>query len=342
MDRPCRAVKGGEEAVAGRVHLLAAEAPQLRADGLVMLLKQLAPGAVPQLGRSRGGADDVREENRREDAVRLGLPRLPFDNLFLEAFELGKEPVGVADLRGEVTPGQFHQAGAGNVLRQVSPVPDVHELVVRSLHDQGRDPNQGQYVADVHVEVHPQVGSRRARADAESDDSRKALPFLLRRARRATSKPLGGSFAIAPTPHGFLNPSLPLGSRRKPGKLRAPDEARPRVDQDEGSRSLGIRGCEQRAEWTPVSEPTKDCTLHTCGVHDRADVVHARLERRRPDNAVGHAGSSLVEQEQAAERSEPTEEPSLRRVLPGELDVMGHAGDKDEVERPRPRPGRRC
>ena len=70
-----------------------------------MLLKQLAPGAVPQLGRSRGGADDVREENRREDAVRLGLPRLPFDNLFLEAFELGKEPVGVADLRGEVTPG---------------------------------------------------------------------------------------------------------------------------------------------------------------------------------------------------------------------------------------------
>src|SRR5689334_7153280 len=42
-DRPRRAVEGGEEAVAGGVHLLAAETPQLRADDLVMLLQKLPP-----------------------------------------------------------------------------------------------------------------------------------------------------------------------------------------------------------------------------------------------------------------------------------------------------------
>jgi len=103
-DRPCRAVEGGEEAVASGVHFLTAETTELRADGLVMLLQYSAPGAVAQLDRPRGGADDVREENGREDSVRLGLPRLPCGDLCKEAFQLGQERFGIADRRAKSRP----------------------------------------------------------------------------------------------------------------------------------------------------------------------------------------------------------------------------------------------
>src|SRR5439155_14615863 len=105
VDSPCRAVEGGEEAVADGVHFLAAVAPQLRADGLVMLLQQLAPGAVAQLGRPRGGTNDVREENRREDPVRLGFPRLPFDDVLQKALQRREEAVRIAELGRKVSPG---------------------------------------------------------------------------------------------------------------------------------------------------------------------------------------------------------------------------------------------
>jgi len=103
-DRPRRSVESGEEAVAGGVHLLSAEAAQLRADALVMLLQQPPPGAVAQLSRPRGRVDNVGEKNCREDSVRLHLPRLALDDLVQEALQLSEEPVRVPELRREVAP----------------------------------------------------------------------------------------------------------------------------------------------------------------------------------------------------------------------------------------------
>jgi hypothetical protein len=58
-----------------------------------MPLQELAPGAIAQLGCPRGRADDVREENGREDPVGLGLPRLARHNVLHEGFELGQQAV---------------------------------------------------------------------------------------------------------------------------------------------------------------------------------------------------------------------------------------------------------
>src|SRR2546425_7154610 len=70
---PRGTVEGGEEAVPGRVHLAAAEAYKLAAHELVVALEELAPGAVSQLGRPLARADDVGEEDGREDAVWLSF-----------------------------------------------------------------------------------------------------------------------------------------------------------------------------------------------------------------------------------------------------------------------------
>jgi len=69
-----------------------------------MLLQKPAPGPVAQLGCPCRGLDDVREENSRQDAVRLGLPRLALENLLQEALQLCEQPVRVAQLRCKVAP----------------------------------------------------------------------------------------------------------------------------------------------------------------------------------------------------------------------------------------------
>ena len=61
-NRPSRPVEGGEEAVAGRVLLLAPEPGQLAPNQGVMLTEQLAPRAVADLGGALGRADDVGEK----------------------------------------------------------------------------------------------------------------------------------------------------------------------------------------------------------------------------------------------------------------------------------------
>jgi hypothetical protein len=63
---PARAVEGGEEAVAHRLHLAAAVVVELATHGGVVSLEQLAPGAIAELRRSFGRADDVGEEGRRQ------------------------------------------------------------------------------------------------------------------------------------------------------------------------------------------------------------------------------------------------------------------------------------
>jgi hypothetical protein len=57
-DRSGRAVEGREEAVAGGVDFVAAEPRELAPNLGMVRLQEVAPGAVSQLGRSGGRADD--------------------------------------------------------------------------------------------------------------------------------------------------------------------------------------------------------------------------------------------------------------------------------------------
>ena len=73
-NRPRRAVEGREEAVASGVHFPTPEVPQLRSDEPMVLLHEFAPAAIAELGRAGGGIDEIGEQDRRQHAVRAGLP----------------------------------------------------------------------------------------------------------------------------------------------------------------------------------------------------------------------------------------------------------------------------
>src|SRR5205085_7386766 len=85
-DRTGWAVEAREDAVARGVDLPASEPGDLRPDGGVVARDQLAPRAVAELRRALGRADDVGEEHRREDPLRLREPA-----------DAGHEPLRLAD-----------------------------------------------------------------------------------------------------------------------------------------------------------------------------------------------------------------------------------------------------
>ena len=72
-DRARGPVEGGEEAVAGALHLAAAVAVERLAEERVVALEQEAPAAVAHLGGAAGGVADVREQHGGEHPVRLAL-----------------------------------------------------------------------------------------------------------------------------------------------------------------------------------------------------------------------------------------------------------------------------
>ncbi len=69
-DRARRPVKERQEAITGRINFLAAKALEFAPHLRVMLLEQLAPGAVAKLAHPLGRADEVGDEDRGEDSLR--------------------------------------------------------------------------------------------------------------------------------------------------------------------------------------------------------------------------------------------------------------------------------
>ncbi len=71
-------------------------------------------------------------------------------------------------------------------------------------------------------------------------------------------------------------------------------------------------------------------------VHDRANVVHAHLERGGARDAVRHAHTPLVEQDQTCELREALAVSAELRQLPVDLEMRVGALHVDEVDGPVP------
>src|SRR5215218_11309579 len=69
LDRSGGAVEGREKAVSKRLHLAAAEAPELAASEFVMARDQVPPAPVAGLRRAPGRVDDVGEHHGRQDTI---------------------------------------------------------------------------------------------------------------------------------------------------------------------------------------------------------------------------------------------------------------------------------
>jgi hypothetical protein len=67
------AVEGGEEPFASRVDLVASVTRQEATDRRVVRFDEVAPTSITESNRLFGGADEIREKNRGEYPIELGL-----------------------------------------------------------------------------------------------------------------------------------------------------------------------------------------------------------------------------------------------------------------------------
>ena len=125
-----------------------------------------------------------------------------------------------------------------------------------------------------------------------------------------------------------------VGLRRPtPGIIGCPHGPRIAAPENERSGPLRVRCREENAHGNALLEPDDRGSLRACGIHDRPQVVHPRLERRNAVHRVGHPGAPLVEDDETRERRQPAAEVAVPRRLPTELHVRDITGHEDDVER---------
>jgi len=185
------AVERGEEAVACRVDLTPPESVQLCANERMMTLDQIRPGSVAKFRGLCGRADDVGEQDRREDRVRF-RPRphalREGDDLLYQPLSEEEHRVGASDL---------HLAGVGDALGYVGSfaVDDV------AVEHERRYTDRGQHVPDVDRHGHTIEGDCGSRTRLEPH--RSYIPLLPLRVvgyrRGKVTKHFESELAISPT-----------------------------------------------------------------------------------------------------------------------------------------------
>ncbi len=120
--------------------------------------------------------------------------------------------------------------------------------------------------------------------------------------------------------------------RETPLVVGRPEDAGEGAPQDEGSHPLGEGGREQDRQRSPFGDPDHDRRLDTCGIGDRPKIVHAVFGAAGAERPVGTPGAALVEEHEAADSGEATEDASEVRQVPHHLDVRDETGDEEEVE----------
>src|SRR5262245_37138308 len=142
--RCSRSFEAGEEPVAGRVELTAAEAVEKLAHARVVLVEHLVPAAVAELTCALGRADDVRKEERRQKPVR----RRSSPHAGQELLELREHRLDVPYPEGVVSPRKLDETGAGNRARQMAACSDWKDLPIPVQHER-RGLNRRQDRSDV-------------------------------------------------------------------------------------------------------------------------------------------------------------------------------------------------
>jgi hypothetical protein len=327
-DGPSRAVERCEEAIAGRIHLTAVEPLQLAPDSRVMLLDEVPPATIPELRGSGGGADEIREEHSRQHT--RGAPRLP--RSCQELSNLGDGRLGI-EPGHVIVRGKLDISRARDRSREISRVLDVTHLIPCCVDDERRHADRGHDVADVDVErhAHERLGRVRRRRVGHHFRPPVTRPFLAGDAWRDRIDPGARPEPLRECRHPLLELLLCAFA---PGPLVVCAFADLRALKDERDRAFRVGRGEEHRERAALGLAHHRRTLASDRVHDRPDVVHALLERRRAWHAVRHSHPTLVEEAQPRELGEPLAVAPELRELPVDLEMRQGTLDVDEVDRP--------
>ena len=260
------------------------------------------------------------------------LPRPLLPDLGHERLDLLEKRLGVAGEHRMVDTRKLDMPRARDVLREVTGSPDDIRGISAAVENQSRNPYGRQYVADVDLHVHAVEGIGCTRACTQPQHRRERTLVLLAGARSECRGRAGSSFGcatFAPVPLADL-PVPVLGDAG--GVVGRPEDARVGADDDQRPNAIGIRRGEEDAHRTALRDTEQRRAIRADRIHHSAGVVHAGLERGSAGHRIGHAGSSLVETDQAREGRQSLIGRGHARDLPCELDVRCHRRDVHEIE----------
>src|SRR2546426_3435779 len=158
--RPRGSLNPRKDAVAGRADVDPAILPKLLPSPPIDALQEIAPTLVSHGRGMIGRADDVGEENRRQNAIRFPHVALASDKFL----DLVDDRFGIGGPGEMVGAGEFDQFRVWNLPGYVTAGADVGGEVAGRVQDQCRHPNRGQNVANVDLVIHPRQGRSCARA----------------------------------------------------------------------------------------------------------------------------------------------------------------------------------
>lgn len=229
--------------------------------------------------------------------------------------------------------GDLDQTRRAKSLCGVSGDLDRHDPVLAPVHDEDRDANGRQHLANVDLLVHPvqRLEHPWARPVPQQIDVGLDLGFAL---HAEPLHELAGFLAIRIDAQRLLELVLVGLCTSPPREVRRPQRPRRAASDRERRNAVRIRRGEENAHRCPFGEPEEGRTLRAGRIHHGTNVVHARLEARRAADRIGHPGAPLVEADQPRERPEIVQELGEARQLPLQLHVRDEARYEDEVHRP--------
>jgi hypothetical protein len=173
-----------------------------------------------------------------------------------------------------------------------------YELVLGATQDERRHAHGRQDVPHVDLLVHAVERLDCARARSEANHLEECVRLLVGEVAECLYG-LTRLLARAERLQRTLDVALVFVFAAAPWIIVRPHAAWKRAAHDERSRSGWIRRGEQDAHRRPLGEAIERRASRAGCVHDRADVVHARLERRGAFDTVRHPGAALVEPNQS-------------------------------------------
>jgi hypothetical protein len=240
----------------------------------MVLVDELLPGDVSELGLACGRPDDVGEEHGREDALELSLPQLddePLDRLEIRVCMLGDDI--------ERRPGHRLVPGSGDQPCERGPFLD---LLTAAAQDERRHADRAEDVADVGLVEHAEC--RGSVAGACGDLHVPEMPLHLLVVRHALEgKPTNADLCHrtrSPVAVEIRERPLELGLAHAPRIVRCPRDPGSRVAEDEPEGAFRMGRREHAAEWPTVGERHEHCPVASDGVQRRPEVVDTLLDRR--------------------------------------------------------------
>jgi hypothetical protein len=296
----------------------------------VVRTDEIGPTPVAELGLPLRRADDVREENRREDALELRLLVAQNADELLDLLEVRLTVFG-DDVHGRT--GQRLVPGAGD---QPGEREGLVRLLAAAAQHERRNTDRAEDMADVGFVEHAVCGSGVAGACGNPHVLEVPVHLLVIRhaLERAASSARLGHRPHAPLAVDVRHLLLELAFPRPPRVVGCPRDAGSRVAENECGRSFGVSRREHAAERATVRERDEHGSLTPCGVEDDLEVVDALLNRWQavPAQAVGETGAAVVEADQSSEARKAVGEVDHDRQPPVVFELRDEGPDAQDVD----------